>query len=220
MNFNPDKEPIGVGHEKKVYDDPHSKERVVGVYHEHLQNKTLNQVKGRYYLQKILHLLFPKNIPDIHESTQSYVVTDKKERDIDHMAFQELKKAQLAANEKGEDTSSLYWPIKEKFDAIEDKGNAEANRLIGKLSQMRVVFDSSLINFSTGSDGNVTYLDTFDPWFIGIAEKHLILIPHYNKEKLLQVINTLEDPEKSQALKFFYRLNELQDKDTQALLEK
>ena len=213
MRFNLNKEPIGEGGEKKVYDDPNNPNRVVGVYRENRRDKTLNQVKGRYYMQKILHLLFPKNIPDIHESTQSHVIIEKKERDSDHLAFQELRMARSLAREKG-DFSSSSQEMLAAHEAMENKRSSGVDNLIRKLMRIGILFDSNIVNFATDSQGVITYLDTFDPWNISRHGEKYTLYPQYEKEELLQAINKLEDPEKSQALKFFSRLNELQEKDT------
>src|SRR3990167_10010928 len=58
-------EQIGFGSEKIVYQDPNNPGKVIGVFEE-WEKKTPNQMKAMFYLTKTLHLLLPKNIPDMH----------------------------------------------------------------------------------------------------------------------------------------------------------
>ena len=83
-------EPIGVGGEKKVYQDPKNPDRVVGIFREHIE-ETPNQIKARFYLTKILHLLFPKNIPDMHwaGSEPNAYQADRKEHDERHATLRD-----------------------------------------------------------------------------------------------------------------------------------
>ncbi len=57
-------EQIGTGAHKDVFDAAENPKRVVAEYK---KNETLSddQIKNAYYLQKIAHIFFPKNIPDI-----------------------------------------------------------------------------------------------------------------------------------------------------------
>lgn len=58
-------QPLGEGSEKKVFLSPHNPERVIGIFHEY-REETPEQVKGRFYLTKILHALYPQHIPELH----------------------------------------------------------------------------------------------------------------------------------------------------------
>jgi len=58
--------PLGSGNEKNVYIDPENEKRVISLMKETEQRDTLRQLKGRYYLTKIAHLLLPDNIPDVY----------------------------------------------------------------------------------------------------------------------------------------------------------
>ena len=61
---------LGKGGEKTVYPYPDNSQRVIGVYsskHEFLWEKSPEYNKAKFYLTKILHMLFPENIPDIHK---------------------------------------------------------------------------------------------------------------------------------------------------------
>lgn len=55
---------IKSGGERKVYEDLDHPDRLIKVAHNYLEEAP-NFIKARFYLTKILHLLFPKNIPDM-----------------------------------------------------------------------------------------------------------------------------------------------------------
>ena len=57
-------EPLGKGAERTVYPSADHPDRVVGIYHEGSE-ETPRSMKATYYLTKIVHLLFPANIPDV-----------------------------------------------------------------------------------------------------------------------------------------------------------
>ena len=56
---------LGKGMEKTVYRDELVPGRVVGIYHEYMP-KSAEQAKADFYLQKILHMLYPNIILDIN----------------------------------------------------------------------------------------------------------------------------------------------------------
>src|SRR3989339_267444 len=58
---------IGHGSEKMVYGSTDDETKVVKESHSRFKHeRDYNFIKAQYYLSKILHLLLPKNIPDIH----------------------------------------------------------------------------------------------------------------------------------------------------------
>lgn len=58
---------IDEGREKKVYGHHERKDLVVSEFHKQKWlEETPEQIKARFYLTKILHLLYPQNIPNIH----------------------------------------------------------------------------------------------------------------------------------------------------------
>ncbi len=57
---------IGQGAQKKVYSYPDDPQKVMSVFKEDIDTSTDPPAQQRYYTQKILHLLFPNNIPDIY----------------------------------------------------------------------------------------------------------------------------------------------------------
>ena len=69
------KEIIGGGFEKRVYVDEHNADKVVKVYLEKEGGE--NKARARFYLGKILHMLFPENFPNIHLSASGKIPFDK-----------------------------------------------------------------------------------------------------------------------------------------------
>lgn len=59
---------LGEGEQKKVHAGLENPDRVYGVYKPH-EKESVEYIKAEYYLLKILHLLFPGNIPDAFLST-------------------------------------------------------------------------------------------------------------------------------------------------------
>lgn len=79
------------GGEKSVYEDPDNPDLAIGIFHTY-RKETPHQVKARFYLTKILHLLFPKNVPDIHmASSDPHAITvervgdNKEEKSPDYL---------------------------------------------------------------------------------------------------------------------------------------
>lgn len=72
--LNPEKiigKKIGEGWEKTVYRHKHDKERVVGVFDKEHVTETICQIKSRFYLTKIFHILYPDNFPNLHLSASN-----------------------------------------------------------------------------------------------------------------------------------------------------
>src|SRR5687767_12610518 len=65
------REPIGEGKENKVFVDPKNEKRVIAERKEGAEKDSFRQLKGRYYLTKIVHELLPLHIPDIYQTTQT-----------------------------------------------------------------------------------------------------------------------------------------------------
>jgi hypothetical protein len=83
-------EKLGTGAEKTVYTDPDNEKLAKAVFHKEARETTSDgteqtpeYIKARFYLTKILHLLYPKNIPDMHMSASepNMIVVDRAEHD-------------------------------------------------------------------------------------------------------------------------------------------
>lgn len=90
-------EQIGEGFEKIVFSDPKRPEMVIaGIREDEVRPVPPADIKARYYLQKIIHMLFPKNIPDIHLAATkngSRLRMQKMELDSAHVRVQKIRSA-------------------------------------------------------------------------------------------------------------------------------
>lgn len=138
-NINPD-ELLGEGYEKKVFNDPENEKKVVGVFKPNVVLE-LNEhlMTARFYFTKILHILFPDNIPDWHHAeikanayvADKVIIDDKRTKDRD-------------AKEVMRDKSIFF----QKLSAIIDEG------------------EYHLGNFCVDTKGNLVFLDSFNPWVL------------------------------------------------------
>ncbi len=207
---SPDKfdEPIGEGRDKKVYPDAGNKDRVIAEFKEHIE-ETPNQIKARYYLTKILHLILPKNIPDMHMagSEPNVYKVDKIEVDESQKVMQEF--ATIGFSAKVEDLrrrkDKNYLELTKK--ALEAASNNDIDKDIytfrRKIDELGIYsLDDGPVNFSKDKDGNVQYLDSFSAWDAG----HKLL---FGYEDLKIAIESLPENDKKTATNFLERMMKL-----------
>ncbi len=118
--------PIGAGTEKKVFVHPHKPERVLGVYK---RKQGVEAAKDLFYASKIAHLLFPKNIPNVHMVT-TQPSTIEKER------FNSIK--------------SITW---------EEWGSQPFRDFRQELSDAGIEIDDDAGNLGYDSEQNIVYKD-------------------------------------------------------------
>jgi len=211
-------EPIGVGGEKKVYQDPEHPDRIVGVFKEDHEEETSNQIKARFYFTKILHLLFPKNIPDMHwaGNEPNAFSSAKVEHDENHHV---LRRYSLM-RENGEDFELYKRNIEEfkkkldKLDEVTDKISNDPNviNFKEKLEELGIKsFDQAAVNFSKDSEGNVLYLDTFYVWKRNIYGKLRLFCDF---DKLENAFENLSEDDRSQAKNYLSRLKKLYEEES------
>lgn len=70
---------IAEGSERAYFEDQHSKEKLVGVYKRCAQP---NEARSRFYLTRIINLLYPKNIPDVFLSASDPNIIVRKKEDF------------------------------------------------------------------------------------------------------------------------------------------
>ncbi|MDO8483069.1 MAG: hypothetical protein Q7S86_04615 [bacterium] len=195
------KKPLGVGMEKDVYEQ---KDRIDGVVKVERKAESPRKVRARFYLLKILHMLYPKNIPDIHFSFTEPNATgrDKVELDEDHNRMRDLIKNNAAPSENrpfgGE-------PDTEQF-------NEASRRMWGKLNDAKfpsyvfhlgVGVEMTAKNFGLDGDGNFVYVDDFPVW--GNNEEGGIS-PIFNEERIRESIGKLSGEKQKQAVCYLERL--------------
>ena len=213
--FNPEKlEKIGEGAEKEVYLHPDDPNKVIAEWFpERAAKESPRQVKGRYYLTKIMHLLFPKNIPDIHliyKNKRQVAVLERKEADSEH---RELHEVILALRKKQTDElSKKFW---KKLSMHERKIGADERfrDFIAEIGKFNVEIDSTKFNFGHDKDGNLLYLDnSFRPWYESGTAQHKSIV-RYNEDELIKAINALSDVDREKASLYLKRLEELRKEE-------
>lgn len=154
-------EQVGFGAEKKVYQHRdadkivklHNPEDAAGKFEVGRER----YVKAEFYLTKILHLLLPKNIPDIHLVSHKYQgsVHEKKELGKEHKLLTDYKKRKH--------TNPIYTPEDTKAD-IGLSRDVDRSGIERDLKEFGINFDDGLINFGKDSEGNIIYVDSVLPW--------------------------------------------------------
>ena len=185
---------IGGGQEKTVHLDPKNESRVVKRYIE--QKTGENIVRARFYFGKILHTLFPKNFPDIHQSTTkpNQVVMDRVALDSEHVAIQEiLRRLRESGGEMNDEDSDTFLAF-----THERSEDLRVKDLIEQLDTIGVkYFDQAYINFSVDGD-SALYVDNIHPWLVDqVSEDGLKYRPgivlNFNLDTVRQAIQDIRD---------------------------
>lgn len=193
---------IGGGKEKNVFEHPDNPDKVIAKLHERWsENKW--QFRGRFYLSKILHVLFPKNIPDVHlsaQGTDKILVSEMKNLDPMHQEIQKL-------------VANGYWrsPVETTY---EKKLESDPcfHDLTRSMAYLGIYLDTAGRNFGYDDRGNLIYVDNdFSPW--GINLKSLKINFNFNKENLLVRVNSLPEEQKEKALLYLNRIEDLAEED-------
>jgi hypothetical protein len=129
---------LGEGAERTVYEDLNNPDHVIGIFHEKKEEEL--KTKARFYLTKILHILLPDNIRDIHASYSDPNVT---------------------INSKVKQNSWKFWK-KINYDPETLK---EIRLFVNKLEEdLGVGVDSYYKNVMRDDNGNLVYVDSINPW--------------------------------------------------------
>lgn len=195
-------EQIGEGFEKIVFSDPKRPEMVIaGIREDEVRPVPPADIKARYYLQKIIHMLFPKNIPDIHLAATkngSRLRMQKMELDSAHVRVQKIRSRYLEATEQ----EVNEW---KQLD-LEKQSDPRVRELSRKLTAAGVLVDKAGCNFAFNSAGEAQYLDNDAPWFQHLDGTYAY---NYDENLLLRAIQELSEPEKGRTLGYFQRLHTL-----------
>lgn len=196
------KEQIGIGRHKDVYVDSRKPDRIIAEFRGvKLDNE---QIKSAYYLNKILHLLFPDNVPNVSaagNAEKSYIESQRIEHDPDHENFQQIMLRQkIVSGFSGRDVR----------DALTKRAkDLDVKTFVTKTREAGFIIDTGGINYSKMPGKPVKYLDLNPAWryLDGSGKKTIFL--NFNYEKLLDAINNLPLREKSIATPYFERLLDL-----------
>ena len=203
-------EMLGEGSEKKVFVDPDDKRYAKGIFHEELEESP-NKIKSRFYLTKILHILYPKNVPDIHMSASkpNMLVVDRVEHDKAQQIHKEIIRVNdmivihggIATKEERETLDRLNKELSVERDDRYDKSNKKLIDFLKEMEKLKVTVDISWFNFSYDKEGNPVYVDSFEPFFAYGTSWG------FSRGRIELAIDELEDEiKKKKAMKYLNRL--------------
>ena len=162
------KEKFGSGKEWDVYEHPINSERLIKVSKVETL-KLPNEVIQRFYLGKILHILFPNNIPDVH-AVQT--------KDIEKIEVQKIH-----LDNQSNDIRYLYQDKSittltqldlDFFNRI--KVHPDYKKLTDILNDLGLPLDPMPENFGFDTNNNLFYLDSdvYDPTKLRIPMSQVI----------------------------------------------
>jgi len=193
-------EPIGEGKDRKVFVDPKNEKRVIAEVRQEAEKETPLQLKGKFYLTKLAHLLLPNHIPDIYQAGEDKngIQTTDSQR-IPHTAGQEsIQKARRLGHKTTEESRRV---MSEEIGLESEKLNEELGR-IGLGSNI----DGDWENYTRGESGEVYYLESFTPWQVDHLRPNELKVL-FDEEILRGAIEKLTDENaKNICLKYLERL--------------
>lgn len=198
-------EKLGRGMDKEVYIDPERQEWVIKFFiNEPTKEKYRSHVKARFYFHKVLHLLFPRHVPDIHFSASEPNVLRMQRVNLDerHITIQRASEYYFKNQEPPKDLS--VKSRRASRDIVTDPGWRDFR---DAMEDLDIDADFDAVNFSADAEGNLLYLDDFDPWIISEHGDHIE--NSFNMDKLMIKIETLGGEKKKSVLSFLQRLEEL-----------
>ena len=208
-----DQKPLGEGGERKIYVNPEDESKIISELREEAEKDTPRQLKGRYYLTKIAHLLLPKNIPDIYQAGESIdekQTVDRKRisHTRGHSRLQEIRRS-------GEDEESAREQIVQEI----GEGATELDEELERIGISYNIIDSNVGNYIKDKNGNVYYLETFKPWEVSPGDPKE-LEAFFNEEELRDAIGDISDPEvKEKATQYLKRILVLLEEERQEMQE-
>ncbi|MDP3726309.1 MAG: hypothetical protein Q8R36_03880 [bacterium] len=204
--------PLGEGDEKRVFVNPENKRKIISETKEEVEKDTPRQLRGRYYLTKIAHLLLPKNIPDIYQVRES--VDGKQTIDAERISHTQGHALLQEKRQSGGDEESAGKQITEEMGAEIGKLDLELERIGLSFS-----IDGNIGNYTKDEKGDVYYLETFKPWQVDpVNLKELEVL--FNEEELREAIGGISDQEvKEKCTQHLERLLVLLEEEKQEIQE-
>ena len=200
-------ERIGGGADNDVYQDADNPDRVIAI-RKHGKEDTVDRerkIKARFYLKKILHALFPKNIPDIDRATSNPQATRRTKVKLDplHEAIQKASEFEIISE-------PIPLKVQEKSDEASKRieNDPKFKQLLNSLKDIGVEIDSTVCNFTYTENGDaIVYLDDIH---FEDADWETENPRGFDEEKLGEAIMNIQDEStRERTLRFFERLKAL-----------
>ncbi len=207
--------PLGEGEDRKVFVDPKREGRVIVENKDQAEYETTLQLKGRYYLTKIVHHLLPDEIPDIHQVGEAKAKDGGKQTiDRERVTHSTGQEALQQARHEGKDEEEARQEL------IAEMGE-EMGDLDMKLSKLGLGFniDSNVGNYTRNASGKVNYLESFKPWQTDVVDpKELEVL--FDEAALREAIDNIPDEKtKNECLSYLDRLLDLLEEERKGLQE-
>lgn len=177
---------LGKGGEKDVYIRKGRPDQVIGVYKKELASE--RKIKGRFYLMKLLHLIYPDGIRDINASySQPHSVISPRVE------------------------SKFLRKIRNKVGIPDTQKSLKIRQFKEKMSQdFGLWCDATEGNFMYDEKDNLIYIDTIDPWSGGKLRPDSNKIIggklRFDLSKIRTAIESLTDQERVKAENYLERL--------------
>ena len=148
--------------------------------------KSPNYVKAQYYLTKLVHALFPANVPDVYFSS----VKDGDKITVD-------QRIEVVDGERTKKKDSADQDTKRKIDLVK----------VG-FEKLDLNFDRFDWNFNIDKDGNAVYMDSFRPWLD--FKQTGVPILRFNEQTAKKMIDNIRDNRaKEECLNYLQRVSVL-----------
>lgn len=199
--------------ERKKFIDPRNERRIISETRESAEKESHRQLKGRFYLTKIAHLLLPDNVPEIHQVGES--VDGEQTVDTERIS-NTLLEEYIQARKSGEDKKVA--DIEETVVAAGE----EAGVLDSEFTRIGFGFavDVEVSDYRMDQAGNVLHLDTFESWHVDFINPRELDLS-FDEEELRAAIDDIPDEgTKGTCIKHLERLLTLFEEDNQERKEK
>ncbi len=196
----PDEKPLGIGNERVVFNDPKNEDRIISVRRSisETPEALFYIARVRYHLIKIMHLLFPDNIPDIHfsYSRPEAMSRDKVELDEKHNFLRDFEVEKVFGDELPYIDHRTMTRLEGEISSHPAVVNLEEN-----LRKAGFLVDPAGRNFGFDKDENVKFVDT-----------PIESLGAYSTERMRNAIETqLQGEKRQQALHYLDRLLKAQN---------
>lgn len=200
---------IAEGGEKIIRTDPNYPSKVIGEFKDTEAVYSPNQIKGSYYLNKLMHLLFPQNIPNVDfAATLNKKIIRAEKVEVDEL-HEQIRKIITDLKKRKGNKKLLERQL--EFLENEREANENVGELISQTQRAGLYIEQQGRNFTIEKNGTIKYLDTIIPWeldrFGRITQKN------FNPRLLLKAIEKLPAQQREQAMSYFTRLLDLEKQE-------
>lgn len=131
--------------------------------------KSPNYVKAQYYLTKLVHTLFPVNVPDVYFSS----VKDGNKITVD-------QRIEVVDGERTKKKDRADQATTRKIDLVKVE-----------FEKLDLNFDPFDWNFNIDKEGNVVYMDSFRPWLD--FKQTGVPVLRFNEQAARKMIDNISD---------------------------